>query len=440
MNAFLALLVAYVVGLIFITYYSHKNLDKEGYLIADRSRSWWQVMFSKYAASVGAGWFIAYGGFAYEFGLPLGIIFLGAVAGILLYAYKAVPKVRTIAGDTAYTQSDFVFKCTESKVAKELLNVAVATLIILTLLIAVVGAATLLDTYGFMRYEVAVPFTMAVIVLYIFFSGFRAVMLTDILQGALLMLLLGILVTGMLMSEPLAITTLLEVRDISVLGITMLMVFGFVSVFADPTRYQVTFAGSTIASVTKGLVWTTVPLVVTAIGVYLIGSSVYQDNALLESAEVFPYALSNFLPLALVPFGFLLFFVALMSTVDSYLYALSSHTAHFFSRSPLDVKSIRIATIVYSVLIIAISLVYRDVVDIAILTGAVMLIIAIPMMYLIFGGRNGTRFTLLLIGGSLGALGGIFTLGLIPDSGAFVLVGFLAVAFIPTRFFDRLAG
>jgi len=431
------LLAIYVFCLLAITWWTKRNESSESYLIAGRDRSWWQVSISKYAGSVGAGWLITYTGFSYAYGWPLNLLVLGAIAGVWVYASWAVPRIRTQQTASAYTQGDFVYAKTNSIVAKQFLNFSTCIMILLTLLIAAVGAASLLETFGFFSYEIALLFTILITTGYVMLSGFKAVMLTDVLQGVLLLLLLVAVVFGLLSAHSVSFESLAERRDISNLGIIILVFFGFMATFADPTRFQVTYAGKSNEAVRKGMLVTIIPLSITIALIYLLANSVYGLDSTLEAAQVFPVALMTYLPDILIPFGILAFFVALMSTVDSYLYALASHSVQLFTHQKLTSKLVQKMIFFYGFLVIAIALVFRDVVDIAVLTGAMLMVIAIPILYLIAGGRDGLRFVLLLAGGYVGMFMGILILGLVPDAGAFVLLGFLCSLLVPKRLFAK---
>lgn len=431
------LLGVYFLIVIGISAWGHRGQSSESYLIADRNRAWWQIGFSKYAGSVGAGWLITYTGFAYQFGWPLNLVILGAVAGVLLYAIWAVPRIRTVRTAAAYTQGDFVLACTDSPVAQKCLNISTCIMIVLTLLIAAVGSATLLETFGLLCYEVALILTMSATVLYMVLSGFKAVVFTDIIQGILLVALVIAIAASIVFANPVSVETLIERRDVTLLGTLILIVFGFVATFADPTRFQLTYAGASNEAVKKGMIFTIAPSIITIVAIYLLASAVYEMNSSLEAAQVFPVAIMEYLPGILVPLGVLLFFIALMSTVDSYLYALATHSTQIFSRQKFTTAYIQKMILLYGVVITIIAWLYRDIVDIAVLSGAMLIIIAIPILYLISGGRDGVRFVMLLVGGYAGALVGILTFGLSPDSGVFVLIGFALAAVVPKRMLDR---
>lgn len=439
MTIFMILFVIYLAALLIISWLAGRGETEEGFLIAGRDRTWWQVGISKYAAAVGAGWFLAYSGFAYEYGSPVFLIFAGATVGVLLYAFWAVPRIYAQTSQ-AYTIGDYVFARTKSEIAKQFVNITAIVMLSLNLLIAVVGGSTLLQTFGLFTYELGVILMVSTVVTYMLLSGFRAVMLTDILQGVLLLLLLLVISVGLLQVQSVPLDMLLVVRDISGLGMAILVVFGVVSVFADPTRFQVTYAGKDTEAVRRGMLFSIVPLLVTGGLIFLFSNAVYLLNPNLEAAAVFPTALLEYVPVALVPFGFLAFFVALMSTSDSNLYALASHSTMLPNIRTTNRKTVRWLLVAYGALLICLGLLLRDLIDVAVLTGALLIIVAIPMIYLIANGTSGLRFVTLLAGGWFGAFLGVIVMGIVPDAGIFVLLGFILVSLIPERHLLRLFG
>jgi len=313
----------------------------------------------------------------------------------------------------------------------------VSLMLFLTLVIAPVGAASLLDSFGIMSYEMAVIFTMVVVVGYILLSGFRAVMLTDILQGLLILGMVAVVVVGIMQVQPVTLEVLTEKRDVTTVGTIILMLFGFLSIFADPTRFQVAFAGLSNRDVARGMRASILPLVLTGLALYLIGNSVYILDPALNPSYVLPAALTSYLPAAVVPIGLLVFFVALMSTADSYIYALATHTAHFFSKKKLHKTIIRKLILLHGILITVAALIFRDLVDLAVVTAALLLVMAVPIFYIIAGGKDAMRFIVLLSGGLIGMMAGIILVGLEPDAGAFVFVGFLLSLLIPAKRLER---
>jgi len=88
-------LVIYVLLLLGISYIISRKQGREDFLIASRNRGGWQILLSKFAAAIGAGYFITYTGFAYEYGLGVFAMLLGLLFGYLLFGYWAAPKIHS---------------------------------------------------------------------------------------------------------------------------------------------------------------------------------------------------------------------------------------------------------------------------------------------------------------------------------------------------------
>lgn len=423
MSLFSILLVAYIGGLLLLSWRSNRNGSEEDYLIAGRNRPAWQVMFSKYAASIGAGWMIVYTGFAYEFGAGVVWVFLGGVLGSILYAQWAVPRIYDVTRSAkCYTQGDFVFVLTNSVNARMLVNILAVVMSTLVLVLAAIGGATLMESFGVLSYKWSVLLTVGVVLLYILLSGYKAVMVTDVLQGVLLLGLVTVLALGLLQAEELTLARAIEVREVSLLGLSMLGLYGVLSIFADPNRYQIGYAAKSKKTLQQGMLFTIVPFMWTAFALYLVGVVVYTLDPTLEAAAVFPAAIFNYMPEVLVSFGLLTFFVAIMSSMDSFMYVIASHLESIFS-GKVSQTGTRMYVIGTSLVVAGVALVFRDVVDLAVLAGALLFSLSIPMIYLIHFGHSARRFVPMVVGGLFGVVAGVAVFGFEPEGAALVLVG-----------------
>ena len=86
-------LIIYIVLLLGISWVISRKQDSEDFFIAGRKRGGWQIFASKFAAAIGAGYFITYTGFAYEYGFGVFSLLLGIILGYLIFAYWATPKI-----------------------------------------------------------------------------------------------------------------------------------------------------------------------------------------------------------------------------------------------------------------------------------------------------------------------------------------------------------
>ena len=309
MNTFLVLLGLYLVSVLLIGWWTSRKESDEEYLIAGRDRPWWQVLCSKYAASVGAGFLLTNTAFFYEYGFPVTLTYVGLIVGTIMYAYWAGPIIHRISQTyKCYTQGDFVLALTQSEFSKKLINLASAGLALLILAVAVVGGATVMEELGVLTYEKAVAATLGVVLVYVYFSGYKAVLITDVLQAVLMVGLLALVVFSIVSLHPFSPAELTESRGLSVLGITMIAAYGLISVFSYPDRYQVTYATKTIQALKRGMTAVLVPIALTSMGLFLIATAVYSVDPSLSSSDVYVTAIRDFLPSSQLPYALVIFF------------------------------------------------------------------------------------------------------------------------------------
>ena len=116
-------LIIYVIVILCISFYISKKSSSNDFLIANRDRGFWSILFSKYAGSMGAGWFITYTAFAYEFGFGMFGMLIGFVLGYVLFAYLGSTKLYDLAHkNKLYTINQLVYFKTKSKVTLLLLH------------------------------------------------------------------------------------------------------------------------------------------------------------------------------------------------------------------------------------------------------------------------------------------------------------------------------
>jgi len=417
------LYLAIYVGLLFIiSYFVSKKQDEEDFLISGRNRGSWQILASKFAASIGAGYFITYTGFAYEYGFGVFALLIGTAFGYLLFGYWAAPKVHERSKKNKfYTMGDFVYYVTKSKAALYLTNALSSVILFGWLLVGVIGGAKIINDFGLLSYNIAVLLTVGVVLVYILIAGFKAVIITDIIQSIIIFALLILVTFGIVGTD---ITTLIFTKTGPLdIGVAVgFFLFGLLAVFSFSNYYQLCYAAKTKRKLQHGIGLAIVPVLLVAFFLLFIGLFMASQTIGLDSGLVFTEALKRFLPASLLPLAVVLFFAGIMSSADTNIYAISSHyvlsTHH---KSPI--KSIRMATIVLMVITTVIAFVFTDIVDVSIIAGGLSVTLSLPMLYLFFKKKNARRFIWSAVGGVLGLIVGIFFLGIEPVVVLAVLLG-----------------
>lgn len=405
----------YVLILFGISYFISRRQSKEGFLIADRNRSGWQVLASKFAAAIGAGYFITYTGFAYEFGFGVFAILAGLVIGFLFFAFWAVPKIHKASKKNKfYTLGHFVYDKTKSKLSM-ILSDGVSGLVLLTwLIVGIIGGGKIISDFGLMSYNLAVLFSAFVVLVYLLLAGYKAVVITDILQSAVILLLLFVVTFGVIGSESISSLLSVEAGGLNMGILAGFLLFGIFNSFSRSDFFQLVYASKNKKEAVKGFALAILPIIFVCFFLLLIGLFMVTKFSNLDSGLVFSEALKQFLPASLLPIAIVLFFSGIMSSADTNVYGISSHLAMYFKKEKTTL--IRQITIILLVIVALFAILFPDVIDMSVLAGGFTLILPLPMIYLLCNGRKTKKFISSIFAGFIGMIIGISIFGLTPTS------------------------
>ncbi len=298
------------------------------------------------------------------------------------------------------------------------------------LLIAFVGGAKIMSTFGLVSYEVALLLTAAVVLGYLLLGGFRAVMVTDVIQSGIIILLLGVLVVSIISGQSVGDIVATQATTMSLGDVIGFAIYGIFSAFVFADRYQVVFAARSKKEAQHGFFGALLPIVLMASLLVLVGLFVRIQDATLDPALVFIHALSQYLDPVLLPIAIVVFFAGLMSSADSYLYAIASQgvvAKKDTAKNP--VKLTQRFTIITVLIATGVSLITRDIVDVTVFAAGLSLVPAIGMIY-IFGSKNpqGKVFVTTVVFGLVGLIVGLLLFGLKPAIAMMpVLVGLVGL-------------
>lgn len=424
----------YILALLIIAYFVSRGESDEGFLIANRDRGSWAIMSSKFAGSIGANWFVSYTAYAYEYGLGMYGILAGFVIGYTLFALWAGPRIyKNSREDKFYTQGDFVFNSLKSRPIRNFIDILAIIIMSFWALIGVVGGAKIMSYFGLLSYEWAVLFTSVIVLVYILMAGFKAVIMTDILQSAIIVLLLGFLSFSLVKDVGIVDILSVETGTLTLASFVGFFLYGITTVFSSPDRYQLCYASKDVKTLKRGLGFAIVPAFIAASFLMLIGLFIFTQNTNLDSGLVFIEALKNYLPKSLLPLGIVLFFAGLMSSVDTYIYGITSHYSLLFKENKEKlVSNIKLAVLFLTITLSVMAYFFRDVVDITVFAAGFSLTTSVAMIYLILGYNNSKRFLGSIVVSILSMIIGIAIFGLEPAVALPVLIGgVLGLAYNP---------
>lgn len=433
----IAALIIYIVLIIAISIFVNRKGDSNSFLSSSRDRGTWSILFSKFAGAISVTTFISYTAYAYEFGFGIFGLLVGIIVGYILFGAWAAPKINALSSANNYvTQGDFVRHQVASKKEGNYSNWISALVQFFWIVMSVVGGAKIVSEFDLMPYEWAIVSMVGVVGIYTIVSGFKAVIVTDVVQALIIIVLIVVVAFGMYSQFDIAATLDAHQSKFDGGKAFGLLLYGGLSVFALSDRYQLTFAAKSPGAAKKGMLLSILPIVLVAFVLLLVGLLIQVSYPDLDKDVAFIYGVSAILPNSLFPALLVLFFAGLMSTSDTAIFAITSHVA--WSDEPTQkVKQIRWLT--FPILIVAgvIAYYWRDIVDITVVGVGLRLLLSIPMLYLLIKTnkkdsalRKKRVFNTILIGSISGFILGLILFGADPKLAILVLLLSLIAWFV----------
>lgn len=385
-------LAVYILFILTVSLWFNKNNSEEDFLIAWRDRNSWQIMFSKYAWSVWASWFITYTWFAYIYWLSTFAAMIWYVAWYSLLALWFIPKIYDNAKKDKYiTMWDYVYSIFKSKQIKKVIDILSVFIQYFWLLISIVWWANILSYLWLLSYEYWVLIIWLVVLIYILLAWFKAVIFTDFVQSIVIITLLFFIV-GFLLRE-VSVPVVLSEKTGSIWAWTAIWFFLYwtLSHFAFSDRYQLIYASKTKKDAQRWLFFSMVPIFITGFLLILVGLFIHSQDSSLNTSVVFIEAMKNYLPSVFLPVWVVLFLAWIMSSSDSYIYAISSHISLLFWEKK-SISRIRYITFWLIFITMLLALFYRDVVDLSVFAASFSLFLPVAMMYIISWWRSKIKF------------------------------------------------
>lgn len=396
----LGCLALYVVGIAAVSYWAGRNEPEQDYLIAGRKLGAVQITASKFAANIGAAWLITYTGFAFKYGMAVFAALAGYVAMYVVFALAAPRIQRWGRQYKALNMGDLVAARLTSPRMAAATNWLSVVAMTLTVFYSLVGGARTLEFMGMPGGYPAGVLAVALLTLfYVYLSGYRGVILTDVVQA--LIILVTMLLTTILLLQQQSVGELLALPAAEPLQTNLALGLALVGVifFAAADRYQLCFAAKTPQAARRGMLAPLLPILAIIFVLMLIGIYAHAANPALHPDLAFIWVVSQQLPAVFMPVALVMFMAAIMSTIDSCLYAASSHMG-------LACRVTRASARRVSVIIIAAcavgSMVITSATELAIVAAAFLAISSIAMMYLVAGGTSSHAFGGALAAGTLG--------------------------------------
>lgn len=199
-GAMLFPLIIYLLFVFGVAFYAYRQRQTGSfmaeYYVGGRSMSGFVLAMTTAATYVGASSFIGGPGAAYKYGLGWVLLAMIQVPAVLLTLGVVGKKLARLARETeSFTLNDIFFARYQNRFVVWIAGFALLLSFFAMMTVQFIGAGRLLETTLGISYQTAILIFAVTVGLYTFIGGFRAVVLTDTIQGVVMvvgtLLLLG---------------------------------------------------------------------------------------------------------------------------------------------------------------------------------------------------------------------------------------------------------
>lgn len=414
----LGLYIAIIFGISW--WFSRSNSD-EDFLIAGRNRPMWQILMSKTAVSIGTGFFLIYTGYGYLFGWPITLLLVFQILSAVVFAYWVVPQVYRYARQKSFlTMGDFVGHKLGHTKAGAYMDLMTAGVGFLWIVGTFIGGVKVTAVILSITYERALVLTILLIGTYILISGYRVVLATDVVQFAVVIGLLVIMFFTLYNSVDVASVASTPVETLPITLIIGIAVFGFFTIFGTADRYQLIYSAKSEQAAKHGLLGSVIPFSLAFVPLVFIGLYMQSVAPGLDPDTVFLSFITDFTTPLVASIAGVMLVAGLMSTADSWVYALASHLATArnklrFQPAPISVTTLR-QYIVGSLIMMAVTaFFFRGLLEISIFGAAMVTALSVPMLYVLSNGLHPARFIFALSTALISVIAITLIIGIIPE-------------------------
>jgi Na+/proline symporter len=336
-----SLIVLYFLVVLIIGLWARKRETTKEFLIAGRKIGTWQTAASIMAV-VGGMLLVGQATLAYDMGFGAIWFWIGFALGLVCLGLAA-RKIKTLADEHNFlTISDYLFTKFDYKTG--ILGAVIFFIAFFALLVGqfIAGGSLFAPLLG-INYPLAVVIMGVGTLAYLLLGGFKAIIKTDLLQFLIMFFVfIFILFTidiGGVSSEQ------IDLMNIGGFAIIAYLVLGVFAVLSAGDIWQRVFAAKDVKTVRKASYISAILFIIFGIALTLIGIAAKNNFPSIDSSQALYYGLLQLIPVSLLGIAIIAILAALMSTIDTELFYLSSSIAKdfFYRRNKImDEKLVRI--------------------------------------------------------------------------------------------------
>lgn len=322
------LIFLYFAIVLYIGFRASKKEDDEGFLLANRNVGTFVLTATIVASVIGGNSIVTTMAFVYNSGISVAWSAIGSLLGFFVLALL-VPKIKKLSDKNRfYTLPDFIHK-KYGKIAS--IPAALITFLayIGFLLIQFIAGGIILSSITGWSYSFSVILMGAVVITYITAAGFKAVIRTDVFQYFILFLLAIISISLFFNAGEIAPENL-NLFSGGIVNILAFFLYGFVVIIIAADVWQRIYAGKNAKTIRKslvlsGIIGATMLFLIILMGIFI--QSMFPD---IVPETALAVGFSQLLPNYLLGIGLVILFAAIMSSLDTFLFILSTSVSKDF--------------------------------------------------------------------------------------------------------------
>ncbi|QGM80077.1 sodium/pantothenate symporter [Otariodibacter oris] len=338
-------LIAYLCFVFGVAFYAYRKRQQGNFLseyyVGGRSMSGFVLAMTISATYVGASSFIGGPGAAYKYGLGWVLLAMIQVPAVVLSLGILGKKFAIIARKTnSITINDMLFARYKSPVVVWLSSLALLLSFFAMIVVQFIGAGRLLETTLGISYTSAILIFAVTVGIYTFIGGFRAVVLTDTIQGLVMLVGTILLLGGVIYAAGGVENAINQLQSINpqliepygiderpldltfMASFWVLVCFGLIGL---PSLAVRSMAYKDSKSLHNGMIIGTIVVAILMLGMHLsgaLGRAVVPDLKVVD--QVIPTLMLEVLPTVVAGIFLAAPMAAIMSSIDSMLIQSSS--------------------------------------------------------------------------------------------------------------------
>jgi len=358
----------YFLVVLFVGFRAGRNKTKESFLIADRNLKALPAAFTIVASKIGGGILLTYTTAVYMFGMSGMWFFIGAIVGYVIFYFFA-RHIKSLADSKKfYTLPDYFFY-RFGAVAGRIAGITIFITMFGWVVVNLIGGGKILEQFTPLGYEWSVFIISATILAYLVIGGFKSVVKTDAIQsvaiGTLFILLLYIITTSNI-TFTLADFNLFTIPIVQIVSFFLMGIF---FPFASAELWQRVYAVENQDTLKRGLIFASLFYIATGLVLGFITLAIRNVLPGLEADTAFVTGLTQLLPVGLAGLGAIVFYSAIMSSTDTFLFtANASLTNDLLLRNKVSQSSkmllyTKLSMVSLAIIAMILAIVVRDIFD-----------------------------------------------------------------------------